>query len=333
MLYIIKSHTKTGCIYKIGYAGDLKRRFQQYFAHNPSCELISNREGEILEETLLHLYLSHKYPKYKSLDEWYLGNDPQIILDFHQDMRKIKRYLWLHRDEIFKEQDFKRNLLLSKFPLNKDIYEELLGKYGKGLRFIDSINPDKIIKKNIQNIDEIYYNLFSREIDLVNITEFQDIIVADIGTKEYKKFADDFKFSTNFVKKMKLCCEFIRNNYPNEEKVILPNITKEYQNYINLLGISGIRAKGYEKYRLENEVQIADSGKNLSKEITNKFLCGRKYTLKDVKKELQLIYDSLNLTKTAKASDIEEYYEVKKIKLWDANEKKQNKGYELLELK
>jgi hypothetical protein len=177
--------------------------------------------------------------------------------------------------------------------------------------------------KNSTYIDDIsLYNEMSSNGFQVN-SGYNDIFL---------EFMGQFRGLTTFVDRMKLVCQFIEiyGDYIDIMNVIE---LSEYTKFINLLGTDGVRAKGYEKYRLENEVQIADSGKNLSKEITNKFLCGRKYTLKDVKKELQLIYDSLNLTKTAKASDIEEYYEVKKIKLWDANEKKQNKGYELLELK
>ena len=177
--------------------------------------------------------------------------------------------------------------------------------------------------KNSTYIDDIsLYNEMSSNGFQVN-SGYNDIFL---------EFMGQFRGLTTFVDRMKLVCQFIEiyGDYIDIMNVIE---LSEYTKFINLLGIDGVRAKGCEKYRLENEVQIADSGKNLSKEITNKFLRGKKYTLKDIKKELQLIYDSLNLTKTAKASDIEEYYEVKKIKLWDANEKKQNKGYELLELK
>ena len=177
--------------------------------------------------------------------------------------------------------------------------------------------------KNSTYIDDIsLYNEMSSNGFQVN-SGYNDIFL---------EFMGQFRGLTTFVDRMKLVCQFIEiyGDYIDIMNVIE---LSEYTKFINLLGTDGVKAKGCEKYRLENEVQIADSGKNLSKEITSKFLRGRKYTLKDIKKELQLIYDSLNLTKTAKASDIEEYYEVKKIKLWDANEKKQNKGYELLELK
>ena len=177
--------------------------------------------------------------------------------------------------------------------------------------------------KNSTYIDDIsLYNEMSSNGFQVN-SGYNDIFL---------EFMGQFRGLTTFVDRMKLVCQFIEiyGDYIDIMNVIE---LSEYTKFINLLGTDGVKAKGCEKYRLENEVQIADSGKNLSKEITSKFLRGRKYTLKDIKKELQLIYDSLNLTKTAKASDLEEYFSTKSIQIWDSIEKKRIKGYELLELK
>ena len=60
---------------------------------------------------------------------------------------------------------------------------------------------------------------------------------------------------------------------------------------------------------------------------------GERYLLKEIKDILREIYNSLNLTKTPKASDLEKYFEVKEVMLYDPITKKRDRGYEILSLK
>lgn len=309
MIYLLKSYIKSGCIYKIGYAKDFSQRFQQYYFHNPGIESISTREGDLLFESKLHLYLSHRYSKYRSLDEWYHEDDnKQILLDFHDNLFKINKYLWKHRSEIFREQDFRKNQVTNRYPLNKEIYEELLNLLGKNLRMTDIINPDKtIIRNNLQEIDKIYYRKSSRK--LSKFDNFEN------SPSYINEFLKEFSEENWFDKKMKLYCEFIKKFYPLLGTTNIPGVPQEYQNYVNLLGPDRCKALGYYQASLEREYQVITSGDTRKEVILNNFQIQQRYSLKEIKEKVREIYQNLGITKTPKASDLEEYFEVKKTKI------------------
>jgi len=52
---------------------------------------------------------------------------------------------------------------------------------------------------------------------------------------------------------------------------------------------------------------------------------GKRYTRKEIKEKLSIVYKSLGINKTAQASDIAEYYTVK-----DCYVNRVNRGYEIL---
>jgi hypothetical protein len=60
---------------------------------------------------------------------------------------------------------------------------------------------------------------------------------------------------------------------------------------------------------------------------------GNKYSRNSVKEDLQKLYDSLNYTKTAKASDLDEYFEVKECKILNKETGKYDRGFELIKRK
>lgn len=327
MLYIIKSFGKKGKeIIKIGFASDIKRRVYQYTSHNPLCEFISIREGEILEETLLHLYLFHKYHRYKSLDEWYVYDDG-ILRDFHQDLRRIKKYLWKYRDNIFKKEDFKKTPK-NEFPLNKIIYEKLLKEYGKDLRFHDIIDYNKnIILGNAQVIDKIYYSEII--IKSQNTTNILNPIVDN--------FLQIFYSIGDFRDKMRLYCEF-RDNYKDNKEVSLSLHYKiedpRFENYYNYYGTDGCRAVSYKDKPLREGISDKLLQNPLLLSISSVFNEGSRYTLKEIKEKLVDIYQKLGITRAPKATDIEEYYEIKKIRFSKINnEGKRDSGYELIKIK
>ena len=324
MLYIIKSFGNKGKeIIKVGFASDIKKRVYQYTSHNPLCELISIREGEILEETLLHLYLSHKYYRYKSLDEWYVYDDG-ILRDFHQDLRRIKKYLWKYRDNIFKKEDFKKTSK-NEFPLNKIIYEKLLKEYGKDLRFHDIIDYDKnIILGNAQVIDKIYYSeIIIKSQDTTNI--LNPII---------DNFLSEFFKITRFRDKMKLYCEF-RDKYLDNKEISLSLHYKiedpRFENYYNYYGTDRCRSVGYEDKPLRDGISDKLLQDPLSISIYSNFKESQRYTLKEIKEKLGEIYQNLGITKTPKASNLSEYFEVSKTRITTSDGVRD--GYKLIKIK
>ena len=70
--------------------------------------------------------------------------------------------------------------------------------------------------------------------------------------------------------------------------------------------------------------------------ITLNFNPGEKYSLSDLKVKLGNLYNSINYDATPKASDIENYFDVKSVVMYEKKEdgtRKQIRGYELLKRK
>ena len=81
--------------------------------------------------------------------------------------------------------------------------------------------------------------------------------------------------------------------------------------------------------------KISDNIKspNIKDRLISYFKIKSKYTLKDIKYTLGIIYRDLGISKTPKASDLCNYFEVSEVKIYDSVLKKQNKGYLILGIK
>lgn len=159
-----------------------------------------------------------------------------------------------------------------------------------------------------------------------NVQEFQDEII---------NFFNQFETLSTFKDSLRFFCEY---QFSSDEirKLVLFRIPVEFQNYYYILGPDRCRALGYQKSKLDNEIEMINNKKSdtILSIISNSFQVSQRYTLKEIKERLGEIYSSLGLSKTPKAKDIEEYYEVKKIRFSEINnEGKRDLGYELLNLK
>ena len=103
------------------------------------------------------------------------------------------------------------------------------------------------------------------------------------------------------------------------------------QNYINLLGLDKIRAL---KYR---ESDILDYISNMNKVQTNSivslFQVGSKYSTQQIKEMLRDFYTINCISRTPKASDLEEYYNLKPCQFVDKTLNKKVNGFLILSLK
>lgn len=183
-----------------------------------------------------------------------------------------------------------------------------------------------------QRAFEINNSIYRDDISLYNEMSSNGFQVSSGYNDIFLEFMGNFRGLTTFIDRMKLICQFIEVYGDYIDIMCIPELS-EYTKYINLLGIKGIKAKNYEKGKLENEVQVADSSDNILGRLKETFTIGEKYLLKEIKNKLQDIYSSLGLSKIAKAKDLEEYYNTKIVYIWLSEEKKQSKGYELLKLK
>ena len=131
---------------------------------------------------------------------------------------------------------------------------------------------------------------------------------------------------------MKLLCT--TNLTESELGIILDQIPLTYKKYYETLGPDRLKALGYHITRVEKEYKAFLFDKdNLKDKIYSNYLEGNKYSRNSVKEDLQKIYDSLNYTKKAKASDLEEYFEVKDCTVLNKETGKYDRGFELIKKK
>jgi hypothetical protein len=333
MLYLVKSYLKGNkFIYKIGFSEDsnIETRLSSYFYMSPGSEIISLRQGDELLENLIHYYLyylGYRYQKNNKLDEWFIG-DPEVLSIFHISRESLERKLWKYRDKIFNIDKIKSDKSLD-LQLFKYLYVKNKDNF-VGERYIVTENKE-IIKLNPKGIDIVFYNsllkYFPEEIiKLPNISEYQSDL-----EKEVQDFLDNKFYSTGiFREKMKMYCEFMDKHNGNKEvsDIIYFKIkNSDFRKYYNFYGTSGCSAKKYQKENLELGMIDISKSDELSSVIYKKFKVNSRYTLKEIKSTLQDIYRDLGITSKPKATDLDKYFSLTRIKFSDPKTKKRIEGY------
>ena len=175
--------------------------------------------------------------------------------------------------------------------------------------------------------------------DKISVTKSLESISSDVSEyksdleKEIHKFFDSRFFTTGvFEKKMKIYCE-IMDIYHGDKEVeeILRYKTKDsrFQKYYKFYGSKGCKTLKYREKYLEQGMINQSKDSLLSSEIYKKFLVGSKYTLKEIKSILQDIHDSLGITTKPKATDLEKYFALSRVRFTDPVTKKRIEGFML----
>ncbi len=125
----------------------------------------------------------------------------------------------------------------------------------------------------------------------------------------------------DFSIKLKALCEVDLSD--KELCVILDQIPLTYKNYYLVLGPDRCKARGYNKTRVELEYQDLIRDKvDIEELIYNIFKIGNKYSNSDAKSKLKDIYSQTNYNKMAKATDLENYFNIRSCRIningkWD----------------
>lgn len=166
---------------------------------------------------------------------------------------------------------------------------------------------------------KIIYETYTNGISVRNA--YLDAGFEDSG-ETFTNEKDDFlskASSINFKSGLKEYCAIIDSKESNElytkRLAYLRVMFPEIEEMVNRLGTSALRSA---KYTLKNIKELMYSQSNeatsATEEAINKaFKVGETYSLKDTKIELQKIYDSLKITKKAKATDLENYFKIELI--------------------
>ena len=160
----------------------------------------------------------------------------------------------------------------------------------------------------------------------------------DIVNRDVTRFFCIYDTLTTMHDKLKMLCEY---NFISdiELNIVLGQIadSDEVKSYYLALGPKKLKALTYSKTYIKKELGIVTFSKELLiNTITLNFNPGEKYSLSDLKVKLGNLYNSINYDATPKASDIENYFDVKSVVMYEKKEdgtRKQVRGYELLKRK
>ena len=228
-------------------------------------------------------------------------------------------------------QDFRWRIKTKKY---KDDYTGINERTGEA-----AIN--KLVLISEKRAFELRSNVYKSEVQVYN--EFAKVTTSDLSLEDLNKKIDELnKIKTLYSSKgstevkLKAVCDILLNPYwfghiHISDFYWLPI---KHRNLLNLIGPERLRANGYKESAINREINLLQvDEENLIKLITSKFLVGERYTLKIIKEELRQIYSQLGLAKTAKASDLLDYFIIKEVGVYDSESKKQSKGYEIISLK
>lgn len=328
MIYLIesvgrdKNDNKIKSFLKIGYSEDkvFKNRLNNYYLHNPHCDLLYTIPGGTQDQEKLLHYKFKNYLVFRK--EWFI-DDSGEILDFfktHPTVELLEKEFgtakptYFIRDitgkvtKEFKEIRVGIKSILCKF-YNRQVVPESFNM--RELLTLYKTTSDKYIK-------EIGRTIFSIEDFKKSFTEGSlDDCSVDIGNSVVLNFLEEFEEQPTFYFKMKLLCE--RKFNSEEISIILDQIPINYKSYYTTLGPERCRANGYCSTVIEKEYKnlftIKGSIEDINNKIYSEFLEGEAYTLKFIKEKLAEIYKDFGLTITPKAVNITKYFEVKDSKI------------------
>lgn len=137
--------------------------------------------------------------------------------------------------------------------------------------------------------------------------------VSNIGTAEkYTEFFKEYEAMRDRRQRLKYVCEYYFNGGELEPLLdLLPD--KRFKEYLTILGPEKCKAKGYQLGRINDFLNINSFDKSkIRDEIFETFSVGETYTNAEVKDILSKVYKKINYRATAKASDLDEYFDLVK---------------------
>ena len=319
MIYLIKSagydeNENLIHLLKIGYTEDSRKdiRFMAYKLHNPTCKILYEvpNLSEDIEKRVQYKFRDLLYSEYGR--EWFYYNDD--IINFFRDIDKVDLES-LPKNPIRGSKEFKKiknecREVLSYF-FNTRNTEEYLENIISEVK--DQLSKDYVIEylrkdPNVGNerVDKYFEVLRCRETGIY--CEDNDIV-----NQEVSEFLRIYISLNTMKDKLKLLCEYGLSS--DAIDIVLGQIadSDEIKSYYTTLGPDRLRALSYSKTFIKKELNIVTFSQDLlEKSMYLEFKEGDKLSLVDIKTKLTNIYDSISYDRKAKATDLENHFEVKK---------------------
>ena len=333
MIYLIKSigykeeegKISTFFLLKIGYTEDSKKdkRFLQYKMHNPTCKVLYEILGgdTDIEKRIQYKFKNLLFEDYGK--EWFYYSEE--IINFFESIDNIEDLRTLPKgssnyDKYSKYKNEIKEILkyISDIPCRsrefRKLYDEVFDILGD--KITDKEYTLDYLRSKFGN-DRIEKYLEIKEKDKLRVYSDNDII-----NREAYDFLEEYNSLTEARKKMILLCESSLNGKLSKESIniILSQIPdSDYiKSYYNTLGPERLKNLGYIRSNIEKALGIVMFSDDLLLDsIYSSFKESEKYTLSELKSRLASIYSSINYQSTPKASDIENWFEIKEIFIYE----------------
>ena len=179
----------------------------------------------------------------------------------------------------------------------------------------------------IQQID--YKDRFS-----VFSTVHNTLTTGDIVNQEVSEFLKIYTGLNTIYDKLKLLCEYGLSESAIQIVLGQINDSDEIKSYYTSLGPQRLKGMGYHLTKIRKALGIVTfSLELLESTIYSEFKVGDKLRMSTIKSRLEYLYSSIGYDKTPKATDLENYFEIKRCKVTDRVTKLRENCFELLRKK
>lgn len=215
-------------------------------------------------------------------------------------------------------------------------------KYSENFVGVDSnngLNYNKLVEISNERAWEIQQDDYK---DQISVTK-KLIQVSKNYPEEYKfryetevsEFVRQFIALKQFHKQLEFFCNFMDENWDNQfiHESVKHKITDiRFWNYYNYFGTTKCKAMLFRDNLLSKALLDSLRGGDIKSSVLATFIVGNRYGLKYIKEKLIEIYTGLGISKKPKATDLNEWFEVKAVAIFDEARNKTN-GYEILKIK
>lgn len=330
---------------KIGFSDNWENRKAAYISFNPLTDFLFTIDGGIeQDEKNLHAYFKEfRYQGYGK--EWF--NYDEGIIEFFKVNDTIEKIRQIVGEPVERITDIPIQITQVVQVL------ALLNNWGAKNKAIDQ-EEQKLARLGTFDAKEILESIKSRYsadfltterlitiwFDIYNeIKSYSDSEITDSDKTEYDKeienFYQDLAASNQFHVNLRVFCNFLDQHKDNRyitRQLFDKILDVRFWLYYTYLGIAECRAKVFRDNLLSHVLVDSLREKEVREEVIKVFDIKVRYTLKDIKTRLREIYTKFGMTKTAKASDINEWFRTKTVTIIDEAKNKIN-GFEILSLK
>ena len=290
-----------------------------------------------------------------------------ITLDLPQILgrQRLKENPWKNRAELFvkcltksnivTEDDFKKYInkkikstknLLSAYDTsaNNEVKHSLAEKYQKGAKS-ENYRDDYVAvnthggKDLLPTFNDLVFISERRAFDIQQIDYADRFSVfnklSDTGhiSSGIIEFIKTFNTLPTFFDKMRSICESSFNE--DERLMILEQVPLLFKNLYLEVGPERLKANSYNITEIKQEINSKkiNSTIDIKSEVFKLFEVGKRYILTSIKSTLKDLYSQLGYRATAKATDLENYFNLKKCQIIDKTAGKKFTAYEILSKK